>query len=590
MICPNCGGQIGTSDPSCPHCGASLEEVKKAGSTSSGSRRGFELLVALVAALALAGVIVACSYFLPIYFKGLPSISPILYAKEAGNLYISSDIHADPILISSKLSVDDPQVCMSENGRFIAFVEAENGVKTLLYTAFDAAGVPETKVVETDISNVTITQKGDKVYYCKEGYLFRYENGMNTKLYSAPVTSYRRSDTHSVVLFTCSAASGSAYEDLFLLDFAQNNVAVTPVDTDVTRIDTSLQPKRFSKIVYAKVSQENTYDVYFCENGKSRMLAEKAKDYYVSASGDILFTKSAKNISLSRFVKDDMISFDKANPNDPGAKARVDLRASLKAAGSIPLVDVFLKTGDKQITVCENAHAIAAANMAALKYIVSVPSALKDVQIPLSEIADVNTVQEKILAAGNSSVLYTAGEENAVLCTDETSATSKILPAADWKRFFKLTKINGSDTASLSVIKDVKSGEAILIDTDVSQVIPNAGGKFFYIRDNDLFLYDNEFAKIMATDIIPSSVQVEGDGTCILFIERDGDKNATGDLVSVKGDRRYTLARDVSWFTYRNSQSVYFAIPTADDRYDLYRATDEGAWKLIDRDVFKTIK
>lgn len=269
MTCSKCGGQVGPSDPSCPHCGAPIDEVKKS-EVSTGSRRGFELIVALVAALALAGVIFACSHFLPIYFKGLPSISPILYSKEATDLYISSDIHSSPTLISSKISSADPQVCTSDNGRFIAFVEEENGIKTLFYTSFNQDGSLDTKVVETDISDVTITQKGDNLYYRKEGYLYKYENGMNTKLYSAPVTSYKLSDTQSVVLFTCNAASGSGYEDLFLLDFAQSDIKVVPVDTDVTKVDTSLQTKRFAKIIYSKVTQEGTFDAYLYSKTESQ--------------------------------------------------------------------------------------------------------------------------------------------------------------------------------------------------------------------------------------------------------------------------------------------------------------------------------
>ena len=51
MNCSKCGGLIGASDPSCPHCGAPLEEAKKEGGSSG--RKGMELLFAAIAALAL---------------------------------------------------------------------------------------------------------------------------------------------------------------------------------------------------------------------------------------------------------------------------------------------------------------------------------------------------------------------------------------------------------------------------------------------------------------------------------------------------------------------------------------------------------
>ena len=657
IFCPNCGEQTSTEFPFCQKCGAAIREgseEKKGGSFFENLLKnktvlfgGIGAIVAVIVIIIIVAMVAGggggsknssgkANYALYIkdgeinYTKfSKDSSMEITNRLDNNKNYSDSGMHN----LASSLS---PYVVLCSDGKTMFYPDRiEDGGFSLYYRNISKTSEEPTRV-DTNISRYYVTDKGDQVFYLKDGSLYQNDLKDKTRI-ASDVSNFALSADGKKVLYR------DDDDNLYIWNgSADKNKIASGIDS-LSKYNDDL-----SVIYYMKEEA-----LYKYENGENQKIAS---DIYrlvrIYNSGEAYYVKSDdEEINLMDYVDDDKAASDAsmAQPTSPSrpsaprsyssyyyssyeeyqsiynqyladmdaynaayekyqadrdeyyAKQNRDyIRESLTAATiSHTTYTLYYYDGSEATKVSDSiassSYSASATERAVIAISVYAPSEVG--KIRLSEIESVYDVREKV-----NSALFSNKEYNILVGSNLTSfdqnAIYSFRISADGSTVLFLDDVSNDETEADLYKTTIKGDEAekpSLYDTDVSTTRYGflSNGSLYYfkdVKDNEGELYIDKSS--IDIDVYCSNVNdtyYKDDKMLFYYVDYNSDRGGT--LKMYKGSSSSKVADDVIDFIVVNGDNILYLYDFSTKRFTgtMYLHDGKTATK-IDDDVSGIIR
>lgn len=596
IFCPNCGEQTSTEFPYCQKCGAALQEVpeeKKDGSPLKNLLKNKAVLFGGVGVIAVLVIILIVSLVgrgggggsknssskanYSLYIKD-GEISYTKFSKD-GSMEITSRLDNDNNYsdygLSNLAGTLGPYVVLCSDGKTMFYPDRiEDGGFSLYYRNISKAGEEPTRV-DTNVSTYYVTDKGDQVFYLKDGAL--YQNDLKEKNKVA-------NDVRNF------AVSADAKKVLYRDD--DGNLYIWTGSSDKEKISSGVDTiskynDDLSVIYYMKEDS-----LYKYEKGENQKIASDVfRLIRVFDSGEAYYVKSDdEEIKLMDYVNDDM------SDDDYYANS---MREYLKNETiNHTVYTLYYYDGSDSTKVSDSLSGVSNAAASERAVIaVSVYDSSEVGKIRLSEVQYAYEVWEKV-----NDALYTDREYNIVVKDDMTSfdqnKISNLVISKDGSTVLFLDDVSSdgeeADLYQIS-IKGDEVGKPSLYDTDVSTArygILSDGSLYYFkdVKDSEGELYIDKAAIDFDVYCYNVSTSYYEDSKLIFYyVDYSADKGGT--LKMYKGGSSTKIADDVVDFVVVNGDDVLYLYDFSTKHYTgtLYLHDGKTATK-IDDDVSGIIR
>lgn len=595
VFCPNCGEQTSTEFPFCPKCGALLREEPEEEKSESPFKKLLKNKAVLFGGVGVIAVLVIilivslaggsgggsknsgskANYSL--YIKD-GEISYTKFSKD-GSMEITSRLDNDKNFSDANMSrlagTLGPYVVLCSDGKTMFYPDRiETDGYSLYYRNISKTGEEPTRV-DTGITAYYVTDKGDQLFYLKEGSL--YQNNLKDK---ARIAS-------DVKNFAISADGKKAlYRDeddnLYIWSGAGEKEKISSGVDSISKYNDDL-----SVIYYMKEDS-----LYKYEKGENQKIASGVYSLIkVFDSGEAYYIKSdEEEIELMDYVTDDMPDDDfRAN----------SLRNYLKNEKvNHSVYTLYYYDGSDSTKVSDslagvgNATAIERAVIA-----VSVYDSSDVGKIRLSEVQNTYEVWEKV-----NDALYSNSEYNIVVGSDMTSfdqnEIADLIISKDGNTVVFLDDLSSDNTEADLYLIGIKGGEVgkpSLYDTDVSTA------RYGILFDGSLYYFKD--VKDGEGELYIDKANVDFDVYCynvnanyyedskLLFYYADYSTDKGGTLKMYKGGSSTKIADDVVDFVIVNGDDILYLYDFSTKHYTgtLYLYDGKTAAK-VDDDVSGIIR
>ena len=589
VFCPNCGEQTSTEFPFCPKCGALLREEPKEEKSESPVKNLLKSKAVLFGGIGVIAVLVIILIASLVGGSGGGSKNSsskanyALYIKD-GEISYTKFSKDGSMEITSRLDNDNsfsdsglrslagrlgPYVVLCSDGKTMFYPDRyeSDGSYSLYYRNISKTGEEPTRV-DTGITRYYVTDKGDQVFYLKDGALYQNNLKDKTKIVSdasnfavsadAKKVLYRNEDGNLYIW------TGSAEKE----KIASGTDSIEKYNDDL------------SVIYYMK---EDSFYKY--EKGENQKIASDVYSLiYVYDSGEAYYVKSDdEEIKLMDYVTDDMPD------DDYRANSLRDYLKNEKINRSV--YTLYYYDGSDSTKVSDTLAATSAYPATERAVIaVAVYDQSEVGKIRLSEIEYSYEVWDKI-----NDALYTDREYNIVVGADMSSFDQNEICGIGVSEDGSIVAFlddasSDGDEADLYLIsvKGDEAGKPTLYDTDVSTVGCGflSGGSLYYFKD----MKDGEGELYIDKTSVDFDVHYAGVNSSyykdskLLFYYVDYDTDKGGTLKMYKGGSSTKIADDVKDFVIVNGDDILYLYDFSTKHYTgtLYLHDGKSASKIDD--------
>ena len=596
IFCPNCGEQTSTEFPFCQKCGAALQEEpaeKKGDSIFSKLMKNKAVLFGGIGVIAILVIVLIASLAGGGGgSKGSASRANYSFYIKDSEISFTKFSKGDSMEITGRLDNDNshsnyemsslargigPYVVLCSDGKTVFYPDRiEDGGFSLYYRNIAKTGEEPTRV-DTGVTAYYVTDKGDQVFYLKDGAL--YQNDLKEKNKVAnDVRNFAVSADAKKVLYR--ADDGS----LYIWTGAGEKEKISSGVDSIEKYKDDL-----SVIYYMKEDS-----LYKYEKGENEKIASGVyRLIRVFDSGEAYYIKSEEEeIELMDYVTDDM-------PDDDYSAN--SMRAYLE---SMPInhtvLTLYYYDGSASTKVSDSLTGVASAVASERAVIaVSVYDSSEVRKIRLSEVDNpYNDVYEKVYSALYSDRVYSIVVGPDMTSFDQNEIYNLVISKDGNTVLFLDDVSSDGDEADLYQIsiKGGDVGKPSLYDTDISTNRNNgllSDGSLFYFKD----------VKNDKGELYIDKVSVDFDVYCynvntnyyedskMLFYYVDYNSDHGGTLKMYKGGSSTKIADDVVDFVVVNGDDILYLYDFSTKYYTgtLYLHDGKQATK-IDDDVSGIIR